>query len=70
MDGEKIIFDQSGKNIFSKEIIKSDVNYYFIFGPEGGFVEEEQSYFSKVFSLAENRLRSETAIVKCASLIC
>ncbi len=70
LDGEKIIFDQSGKNIFSKEIIKVDVNYYFIFGPEGGFTEEELSYFSKVYSLAENRLRSETAIVKCASLIC
>ncbi len=69
LDGKKIIFDQSGKNIFSKEIIKFDVDYYFIFGPEGGFTEEELSYFSKVYSLAENRLRSETAIVKCASLI-
>jgi 16S rRNA (uracil1498-N3)-methyltransferase len=69
-EGDKIVFDQKGKNDFmtGKEITESA---YFIFGPEGGFDQSEIVLFSKekVFKLSNNRLRTETAIVKCASLL-
>ena len=70
LTGEKILLDQNAKHkfIFSK---RRDENYYFIFGPEGGLSEKEINLFeeAKIFSLGEYRLRSETAIIKCASLL-
>lgn len=71
MEGEKILFDQSGKNQFGKSILKAGRKYYFIFGPEGGLTEEELNLFNEknIFKLAENRLRTETAVVMCASLL-
>lgn len=67
-DGEKLIFDQSAVEKFKLSVLKNK-QYYFIFGPEGGFSTEELSLFNKVFKLADNRLRTETAIIKCASII-
>jgi len=42
-----------------------------LFGPEGGFDRTELESVSQEnrFSLTENRLRSETAIIQCASLL-
>ena len=43
----------------------------FLFGPEGGFDEDEIKNIDNEwrFSLSSNRLRSETSIIKCASLL-
>ena len=69
-EGIKLIFDQNAKLEFDGKI-SLDVPTYFLFGPEGGFdmneiesVEQENR-----FTLSSNRLRSETAIIKCASLL-
>jgi len=66
-----ILFEQ---NSDSKLIdFKFDITkkYNFIFGPEGGFSQKEilDIQPTLVLNLADNRLRSETAIVKAASLI-
>lgn len=70
-DGEKIIFEQSSNNYFSRDKINSKMNYLFIFGPEGDFTADElDSLKSGIkYKLAENRLRTETAIIKAASLL-
>ncbi len=68
LKGEKIIFDQSGNEYFEKDILKNK-DYLLIFGPEGGLTSDEISFFDKIYRLAENRLRTETAVVKCAALI-
>jgi len=70
-DGEKIIFEQSSNNYFSRDKINSKMNYLFIFGPEGDFTANElDSLKSSVkYKLAENRLRTETAIIKVAALL-
>jgi 16S rRNA (uracil1498-N3)-methyltransferase len=69
--GKKFIFEQKSENIFRglpKDIMG---NNYFLFGPEGGFSQKELEIFAdnELFRLADNRLRSETAIIKCASLL-
>lgn len=71
LDGEKIIFGQSSNNYFSRDKIKAEMNYLFIFGPEGDFTTDEFNVLnpSIIYNLAENRLRTETAIVKAASLL-
>ena len=70
LGGTKILFDQNAEKIFDRTLeFKRPV--YFLFGPEGGFDEKEitQVDFSNRFSLSSKRLRSETAIIKCASLL-
>lgn len=69
--GEKIIFEQSAGTYFNNFKIDLVRKYFFLFGPEGGFSDEELRLFddSKIYKLAENRLRSETAIIKCASML-
>lgn len=69
--GHKIIFDQKSELKFDKKFINESEPHYFIFGPEGGLTEEEtESLLDKnIFSLADNRLRSETAIIKVASIL-
>ncbi len=69
--GEKIIFDQKSENQFGNLKRNPKENFYFLFGPEGGFTEKELQLFDKqqIFKLTENRLRSETAIIKCASML-
>lgn len=66
--GEKIIFDQKSSKKFDSNVLKKN-NYLLIFGPEGGFTNEELSFTENVYQLAQNRLRTETAVLKCASLI-
>ena len=70
LPGEKIIFDQNAESDFRLDK-ETGMMYYFIFGPEGGFAEEEIKLFEnpQFFSLGEYRLRTETAIIKCAALI-
>jgi len=69
--GEKIIFEQDSEVYFSRELLKPDMNYLLIFGPEGDFAPDElNSLTSSVkYKLAENRLRTETAIIKAAALL-
>jgi len=71
MEGKKIVFEQNAGNIFQGLHGDTTRKYYFLFGPEGGLSQNELEIFSadELFKLADNRLRSETAIVKCASLI-
>lgn len=68
LNGEKIMFDQGGDKQFTKEVL-NDNKQYFIFGPEGGFTNEELSLFSISYKLSDNRLRTETAVIKCASIL-
>ncbi|HSW54006.1 MAG TPA: RsmE family RNA methyltransferase [Ignavibacteriaceae bacterium] len=70
LDGSKILFDQNAKQEFEGKI-EFNKPTYFLFGPEGGFDKTELESVSQEnrFSLTENRLRSETAILKCVSLI-
>jgi len=69
LSGKKIVFEQNTSNIFSG--VKEKENIYLIFGPEGGLSSKELDLFNEdeIYKLAYNRLRSETAIVKCASLV-
>ena len=69
-EGEKIIFEQNAEKEFQFNN-DSTINYYFIFGPEGGLDVNELklSASSSIFSLGDRRLRSETAIVKVASML-
>lgn len=70
LPGTKILFDQNSKTSFDGNVdIKKPI--YFLFGPEGGFDEAEiiNVNIGWQFNLSANRLRSETAIIKCASLI-
>ncbi len=70
-EGEKIVFEQNAKKKFSHLANDPGNEYYFIFGPEGGLSEEELKLFGEdnIFNLADNRLRTETAIIKCASIL-
>jgi len=70
-DGEKFIFDQSGQKRLFKDLFKKEKKYFLIFGPEGGFTEEEIGLIMQnhIIKLSENRLRTETAVIKCASLL-
>ena len=80
--GTKILFDQNANQTLNSflPIINSKFaisNYFFIFGPEGGFTEDELGLSTEGgmenselrIRLTENRLRSETAIVTAASLL-
>jgi 16S rRNA (uracil1498-N3)-methyltransferase len=68
-EGKKIIFDQNAAEYFHKDVLIPDEVTYFIFGPEGGFDEKELLSLKNSFSykIADNRLRSETAIIKAAA---
>ncbi len=71
LQGVKVVFEHRATNYFSKSIIKSGTNYFFIFGPEGGLVPDELELLDTSWKckLAENRLRTETAIIKAAALL-
>ncbi len=68
---EKVLFEQNAESKLSEQKFNPLREYYFIFGPEGGFSQKEIANFqpSLVLNLADNRLRSETAIIKVASVI-
>lgn len=72
----KILFDQNSKQNFSEFIptLNSKLetqNFFFIFGPEGGFSKEELRIANGELKikLIDNRLRSETAIVTAAAML-
>ncbi|HZW38030.1 MAG TPA: RsmE family RNA methyltransferase [Ignavibacteriaceae bacterium] len=69
--GVKILFEQNSNKSIQEFLLDVNKNYYFIFGPEGGLTEIELSYFAEenYYKLANNRLRTETAIIKAASLL-
>ncbi len=71
LQGEKIIFEQNSAETFLR--FKNDLSkkYYFVFGPEGGLSENELNLFeeNEKYNLSSNRLRSETAVIKCASIV-
>ncbi|MGD8778277.1 MAG: RsmE family RNA methyltransferase [Ignavibacteria bacterium] len=75
--GIKILFDQKAEQSFvdyvnsERESFKSEKNYYFIFGPEGGISQKELEKMDdvKIVKLTGNRLRTETAVVTAASII-
>jgi 16S rRNA (uracil1498-N3)-methyltransferase len=68
-DGKKILLDQNSEKKISELKINQEEKYYFVFGPEGGLTDEEMSLFDERYQLAGNRLRTETAIIKCTSLL-
>lgn len=70
LDGHKILFEQNANLEFNGRA-EVDKPTYYLFGPEGGFDENEIESVEQEnhFSLSTNRLRSETAIIKCASLL-
>ena len=67
-DGEVFLFEQNSQRSVSDLKIEPDKNYYFLFGPEGGLDADELALTDEkhILNLAENRLRTETAIVKFA----
>ncbi len=71
LEGKKLVFEQSAAKYFVNSVVNKNENNYFIFGPEGGLSPKELEFFSSedLYKLAENRLRTETAIIKCASTL-
>ena len=76
LDGTKILFDQNAEQSFQQYLLANDQelnanSYFFIFGPEGGFTNEECRVMNEELTvrLTENRLRTETAIVTAASIL-
>lgn len=68
---EIILFDQTSNILLNDLNFDESIKYRLIFGPEGSFTEAEISLINpkKVVSLGLHRLRSETAILKCASIL-
>lgn len=68
--GKKFLFDQASKNRLEFKNNSAE-KYYFLFGPEGGFESGETDMIDAAnrFVLSNHRLRSETAVIKSASLI-
>lgn len=66
-----ILLDQKSNNKISSIIINKTQKYYFLFGPEGGFSEREIHNLkdARAFSLNQNRLRTDTAAICCASFM-
>jgi 16S rRNA (uracil1498-N3)-methyltransferase len=69
--GKKIILEQNSPDLLKKGLINSNEKYIFIFGPEGGLDEKEISDLEgyETFKISPNRLRTETAIIKTASVL-
>lgn len=68
---ERIVFHQDSAEYFAPEKLDRAKKYFFIFGPEGGLTEDELNLIEPYnkYKLAENRLRTETAIIKAASIL-
>lgn len=71
LNSNKIIFEQNSNKYFDNSAINEKAENYFIFGPEGGLSDNELRLFDSenCYKLAENRLRTETAILKLASCL-
>lgn len=74
--GKRIIFEQSANISFSEFLHNPSIStiqdhFYFVFGPEGGFADEEIAMTKKCsfVKLTGNRLRTETAIVAAAGIL-
>ena len=67
----KFVFEQRTDKKFKRFTINENKKYYFIFGPEGGLTENELNFFEveNLYNLSDHRLRTETAIVKCAGIV-
>jgi 16S rRNA (uracil1498-N3)-methyltransferase len=70
LDGEKIILEQNSNKQLSELVTDSSKKYYYIFGPEGGLDESELALFNEenTYKINDYRLRSETSIIKAASI--
>ncbi|MCX6149945.1 MAG: RsmE family RNA methyltransferase [Ignavibacteriales bacterium] len=66
-----VIFEQNSNKSISSLDLNSELNYYFIFGPEGGLDLNEIRLIDpeNIYHLGQNRLRTETAILKVASYL-
>jgi 16S rRNA (uracil1498-N3)-methyltransferase len=71
LDGSIILLEQKCENKLTELILDKKTQYYFLFGPEGGFSNSElQKLKDKtLFRISSNRLRTETAAVGCASIL-
>lgn len=71
MEGSKILFEQNSEKSFRDFKIDTDRKYFFLFGPEGGFSDEEIQLVKEGerYKLGNNRLRSETAVTTVAALL-
>ena len=75
LEGKKFFFDQNATDTLQNYLVFNHqsliTNHYFLFGPEGGFSEEELRIANGELriKLTENRLRSETAVVTAASIL-
>jgi 16S rRNA (uracil1498-N3)-methyltransferase len=71
VEGDIVVFEQNSKKHLSDLKFDPDKNYYFVFGPEGGLDNQELNLFERreIINLAENRLRTETAVKKAASIL-
>lgn len=71
LPGIKIGFEQSSINRIDNLKLNPDNKYYLIFGPEGGLSKKELIFFEKenIYKIADNRLRTETAVITTASII-
>jgi 16S rRNA (uracil1498-N3)-methyltransferase len=72
LSGRKLVFEQNASKAFDVSLVNDKSgDFYFIFGPEGGLSQIELNLFDhdSQYKLAENRLRTETAIVKLASIM-
>jgi 16S rRNA (uracil1498-N3)-methyltransferase len=74
--GKRLIFDQSAQIPLQEYITMrdhkiNDMQLYFVFGPEGGFADEEIASTKRCtfVKLTNNRLRTETAIITAASIL-
>jgi len=68
-NSEVLLFDQESSVNFNISYLNPEKNYYLLFGPEGGFEKGEISakINTRQFSLAPNRLRTETAVITAVS---
>jgi len=66
-----IVFDQNSEVYLKDLTFNQNEEYLFVFGPEGSLTKEEIKFLNpdNIVKLSENRLRSETAIIKAASIL-
>ncbi|HKI79330.1 MAG TPA: RsmE family RNA methyltransferase [Ignavibacteriaceae bacterium] len=71
LEGKKILFEQNSEKRIEKLKLSANENYLFIFGPEGGLdnLELVGVDSKNIYCLSDNRLRTETAVVKAASML-
>lgn len=70
-EADIIVLEQKSDANLTDLVLNKDTNYYFLFGPEGGFSTNELNKLKakQTYTLNTNRLRTETAAVCCASIL-